>query len=715
MNRFSSISIRYKLILIIMAISTVSLLLASAAFITTDRVKTRDALGDNLSTMAEVIAVHNGAALLFGDTNAADETLRFLERHENIESVGIYDVNGEEFATYRKQGFTLPLPDVQAQHDNILFWDNYIETFKRIIYDGDPIGYVYMRSNLDKVEQNLLWYLGIVAVVLIMSLLVALLLGAQMQRIISTPLLALSTLARKITTYKNYSLRATGTSRDELGHLIVDFNGMLDEIQARDNELEQHRRQLEDRVTQRTQELETANEELEAAKAEAESVAVRMQYHAHHDSLTGLPNRILLNDRLITAMSHARRRRDILALLFLDLDRFKIINDSLGHAVGDQLLRMVARRLKNCLREEDTIARLGGDEFMVLLPSIRDSSDAGKIGNKIVKALIEPISCDGHELHITTSVGVSLYPYDGTDAETLIKHADISMYRAKNLGRNKLIYFSSEIDAESQHQLALENNLRRALERGELTLFYQPKIDTGRNVIIGAEALLRWNHPTMGTVSPDDFIPIAEDSGLIIPIGEWAMRTAFRQLKQWHREGWSDLKMAVNLSSVQLSQAGLAAAVAAALADTQLDACMTELEITENVVMQNIDSAIDTLKQVKEMGVSVSMDDFGTGYSSLSYLRKLPIDSVKIDQSFVRDIPDNKDAVSIAMAVIAMGRSLNLNLIAEGVENHRQLNFFRKQGVQIVQGYLFSKPVPAEMFGKMLELQTVPGAMHLDN
>ena len=713
MKRFPDLSIRHKLILIIMIISTVSLVLASTAFITTDRIKTRDAVSKNLSTMAEIIAAHNGAAILFGDAGAAEETLRFLDRHAHIEAVGIYDTNAEIFATYRKPGFTRPLPDPDMQPGNILFWDDYVEIYRRVSYEGDAIGYVYIRSDLDEVEQHLIWYLVIVGIVFITSLLVALMLGTKMQHIITDPLMRLSDIARKISTNKNYSLRATCDTQDELGHLVTDFNGMLDEIQTRDNELKLHHLELENRVAQRTGELEAANEELQSAKVQAESVASRMQYHAHHDSLTGLPNRILLNDRLNTAMSHARRKQGILALLFLDLDRFKIINDSLGHAVGDQLLRVVARRLKNCIRDEDTVARLGGDEFMVLLPSISGSSDAGKIGNKIIDTLLQPVSCHGHELHITTSIGVSLYPYDGTDSETLIKNADISMYRAKESGRNKLIYYTAEMNAESRRQLALETNLRSALERNELKLVYQPKIDISKNIIVGAEALLRWDHPTMGVVRPADFIPIAEDSGLIVPIGEWALRTAFIQLKNWHREGFDELKIAVNLSSAQLSRSGLAEVVESALSDSQLDATMTELEITENVVMQNIDSAIATLERLKDMGMSVSMDDFGTGYSSLSYLQRLPIDTVKSGQSFVRDIPDKKEGVSIARAIIAMAHSLNLNLVAEGVENVRQLNFFRKQGVHIVQGYLFSKPVPAEEFSKLLEAQSAPGAVKL--
>ena len=281
-----------------------------------------------------------------------------------------------------------------------------------------------------------------------------------------------------------------------------------------------------------------------------------MEYHAHHDALTGLPNRILLNDRISSELAHARRQQTNAALLFLDLDRFKIINDSLGHAIGDQLLRVIARRLDNCVREEDTVARLGGDEFMVLLPRISGSADAGRIAKKIIECLVDPISCNGHELHITTSIGISIFPYDGTDAETLIKHADISMYRAKELGRNKAVYYTAEMNAGSRKQLAMETNLRKAVEKNQLRLFYQPKVDISRNMIVGVEALLRWEHPTMGFISPLDFIPVAEDSGLIVPIGEWVLKTAFRQLKQWHNAGFTELTIAVNLSSAQLARPG---------------------------------------------------------------------------------------------------------------------------------------------------------------
>jgi diguanylate cyclase (GGDEF)-like protein len=707
------IPIRKKLTLLIVVISTVSLLLASVAFITSDRINTQQTVSDNLGTMADIIAANSSAALLFSDPVAAQETLSFLNSQQHIQAAAIYGQDEEEFASYIKPGLSMELPTADLQNENVLFWGDHVELFTRIFYEGELIGYIYLRSDMKAVHERLVWFLGIVAIVLLASLLVTFLLSAQLQRIITDPLLRLSAIARQVRTEKNYSVRVVGGGKDELGNLINDFNTMLDEIQSRDNELNEHRQKLEERVAQRTMELESANSQLEFSKEQAESVANRMEYHAHHDALTGLPNRILLNDRITRELAHARRQQTSAALLFLDLDRFKIINDSLGHAVGDQMLRVISRRLNNCVREEDTVARLGGDEFMVLLPRISGSADAGRIAKKIIGCLVDPISCNGHELHITTSIGISIFPYDGTDAETLIKHADISMYRAKELGRNKAVYYTAEMNAGSRKQLAMETSLRRAVEKHQLKLFYQPKIDINKNIIVGVEALLRWEHPTMGFISPLDFIPVAEDSGLIVPIGEWVLKTAFTQMQQWHNAGFTDLTVAVNLSSAQLSRPGFEDVVKEILSESGLEAGMAELEITENVAMENIDSAITVLERLKYMGISIAMDDFGTGYSSLNYLRRLPIDTVKIDKSFVREIPDSPEDVTIAQAIIAMARSMNLSLVVEGVENVRQLNFFRQQGVSIVQGYLFSKPVAASEILKMLESQTLPGTVNL--
>jgi diguanylate cyclase (GGDEF)-like protein len=674
---------------------------------------TRQVASDNLSTIAGIIAANSTAAILFGDTAAATQTLGFLESYDNIQAAAIYDATGELFATHTKAAHEREFPEPDLLQENIQFRNSHIELDLPITYQGETIGAVYLRSNINAINQRLSMFLRIVAAVLLASLLLTIALSTRMSRIITDPLLRLSDIACKITTEKNYSLRVAGRAKDELGDLIANFNAMLDEIQARDNALEEHKHMLEDRVLQRTRELKTANLELEGAKEKAESVARRMKYHAHHDDLTGLPNRALLKDRLSTELAHARRQQTILALLFLDLDRFKLINDSLGHATGDQLLRVISRRLSSCIRDEDTVARLGGDEFMVLLPRISGSADAGRIGRKIIDCLVEPVSCNGHELHITTSIGISVYPYDGGDAETLVKNADISMYRAKELGRNKVVYYTAEMNTGSRKQLALETNLRKAVDNGDLQLHFQPKIDTNKNSIIGVEALLRWEHPGMGYISPLEFIPIAEDCGLIAPIGEWVLHAAFTELGKWHARGHENISIAVNLSSSQLVQPGLENIIEEALAAAGIAPGMAELEITENVAMQNIDSAISTLTKLKELGARITMDDFGTGYSSLGCLRRLPIDIVKIDHSFVRGIPESSEDALIAQAIIAMVRSLNLSLVVEGIENARQLRFFRQQGCNIVQGYLFSEPVRAADMLKILDSHSTPGAINL--
>jgi diguanylate cyclase (GGDEF)-like protein len=706
MQMLSNLPLRRKMTMVIMLINTVSLLLASAAFIISDRMHTKKTVGDNLIIMAEMIAANSTAAILFGDSDAATETLEFLASQENIQASVVYDTAHNVFASYRKTGLSIETPDPANQTNNLLFWDNYVEAFTEVTYDGEQIGLIYLRSDMKAVHNRLSLYLGIVTIVLLASLMVAFALNERMQYIITAPLLRLSSIARQISTERNYSLRVTGESRDELGTLTRDFNTMLDEIETRDRKLKLYQHDLETRVAQRTRELETTNRELAISKQQAESVAMRMQHQAQHDALTGLPNRILLNDRIQVELSHARREQSMLAALFLDLDRFKIINDSLGHSTGDQLLCVVSRRLKKCLREGDTVARLGGDEFMILLPKIKSVADAGDIGGKIIRELSRPISCNGHMLHVTTSIGVSVYPFDGSDADTLIKHADISMYRAKELGRNKTVFYTSGMNAGSRKQLVLETNLRRALEQGELKLRYQPKIDISNNRIVGVETLLRWDSPGMGFISPREFIPVAEENGLIEPIGEWVLQQSLAQLKKWHAAGHEDITVAINLSATQLASNDFENTLKQALEEYAMKPACIELEITEHAAMKNIEMATSTLGNLKKMGVTIAMDDFGTGYSSLGYLRQLPIDTVKLDRSFVEEIPGNNGDVLIAEAIIAMTNSLNLELVIEGIDNEQQLEFFRQHGCRIAQGFLFSKPVDADRILAMIRTQT---------
>jgi diguanylate cyclase (GGDEF)-like protein/PAS domain S-box-containing protein len=428
----------------------------------------------------------------------------------------------------------------------------------------------------------------------------------------------------------------------------------------------------------------------------------QIKHLAYHDALTGLPNRLLFKDRLTVALSHAQRNGSRLAVLFLDLDRFKVINDSLGHNIGDQLLQALAARVQSCVRESDTVARLGGDEMTLLLPNLNRSEDAAPVAQKILEAVRYPFHIEGREFYITTSIGISLYPEDGLDAETLIKNADTAMYQAKEQGRDNYQLFNAYINARALQRIALEHGLRRALANDELMVHYQPIFDLRTERISGMEALLRWNHPEMGPIPPGMFIPLAEANGLMVPIGTWAMRAACMQARKWHEAGFRNLSLAVNLSVCQLQQPDLVQRVREILQETNIHPRMLELEITESSAMQSPETSVRTLYELKKLGVRISLDDFGTGHSSLSYLKRFPIDTLKIDQSFVRDIVTDPDTASIVSAIIAMARSLRLKVIAEGVEFTEQADFLRRYNCDQMQGYLIKPPVPAGEFEELI-------------
>jgi diguanylate cyclase (GGDEF)-like protein/PAS domain S-box-containing protein len=423
---------------------------------------------------------------------------------------------------------------------------------------------------------------------------------------------------------------------------------------------------------------------------------------AYHDALTGLPNRLLFNDRLSVAVAQAHRQGYRLAIFFLDVDRFKVINDSLGHSLGDRLLQGVARRLQSSVREGDTVARLGGDEFILLLPALNRTEDVAKVAEKILDSLKLPFRLEGRELYVTASMGISLYPDDGGDAETLIKNADTAMYRAKEQGRDNYQLYTPAMNATAVERLALENSLRKALARDELELVYQPLLDLGTGRVHGVEALLRWRHPERGLLLPSEFIPLAEVTGLILPIGPWVLRTACGRARVWQDLGHPHLTVAVNLSARQFQQPDLVAQVKRALEETGLAPRCLDLEITETNAMSNAEATIHTLRELKTLGVRISIDDFGIGYSSLSYLKRLPIDTLKIDQSFVRDITSDPDDAAIATAVIALAHTLKLRVVAEGVETQEQLAFLAARHCDRMQGYLFSRPLPSQECGEFL-------------
>jgi len=428
----------------------------------------------------------------------------------------------------------------------------------------------------------------------------------------------------------------------------------------------------------------------------------RLNFIAHHDTLTELPNRTLFMDRLNQSLAHARRYSKRVAILFVDLDRFKNINDTLGHDVGDQMLSQLATRLATGIRQDDTVARLGGDEFAILLNDIENEQTVSQLAQMILQGLEQPLELEGRELFITASIGISLFPNDGEEARTLLKNADVAMYKAKDLGKNNYQFYSTNMSARAFQRLSMENSLRRALERKEFMLFYQPQFNVETNRITGVEALIRWQHPDLGMVLPDDFIPLLEETGLITRVGYWIIATACEQLQTWHEAGFTELMMSINISGWQFHSPDFAEKVEALVKGTRVSPSMVEMEITESVLMENQQRTVALLNTLEKIGFRIAIDDFGTGYSSLSYLRRFKIDTLKVDQSFIRDVVSNPDDAAITSAIIAMAQSLKLKLIAEGVETPQQLAFLRKHDCRYVQGYLFSRPVSADELSQLL-------------
>jgi diguanylate cyclase (GGDEF)-like protein/PAS domain S-box-containing protein len=479
----------------------------------------------------------------------------------------------------------------------------------------------------------------------------------------------------------------------------VDMTWIFEDVTERhqaEEALLRAREELEQRVVERTAELASANTQLQGEVFERMQAEQRIWHVAHHDSLTGLPNRTLLHDRLQQAVAQAQRGRHRVAVLFLDLDRFKSVNDTLGHAIGDELLKHVADRLRSAVRAVDTVSRLGGDEFVIVLHEMSSPDDVVQVAEKILGALAPPVIIEGHSLRATPSIGISMFPDDGDEVITLMKSADTAMYQAKAAGRNNFQFFARKMNEQATHFFTLENRLRKAIESGDLVLHYQPLIDWPRRALCGMEALARWNDPEQGLIEPAEFIPIAEETGLIVPIGEWVLDAALRQNHAWQREGRPMLPISVNLSARQFRQKDLVDNLRRILADTGQPARLLELEITETTLMQDIDETRSRLQEISAMGVQLVIDDFGTGYSSLSYLKRFPVHKLKIDQSFVRDLTFDADDAAIVTAIIGLAKSLELETLAEGVETREQLDVLLGLGCERFQGFLFSRPLLPE-------------------
>lgn len=500
--------------------------------------------------------------------------------------------------------------------------------------------------------------------------------------------------------------RVDASGNDELTSVSKEINHMLDIIQA-------SQEQLEHRVEERTEELQKTNIQLQDEITERKSVERELTVHkehlirlAHYDNLTSLPNRVFFNEILNKAIGHAEKQNTKFAILFIDLDRFKNINDALGHSVGDMVLKEMGTRFSAILRAGDILARLGGDEFIILLNNIKDENYISSITEKILLAAAKPVKTEGHEFFIGASIGISVYPTDGTSMEILQKNADMAMYKAKHAGGGVSVYYDCKMDEVANEHIKMEAALRRAIQNKEFILYFQPQLSLKDGKIRRMEALIRWEDPELGLISPGAFIPLAEETGLIMPIGEWALHEACRINKKWQDEGYDPISVAVNISPKQFRHQDVAQIVKDALAQNNLGPEYLEVEITETAVMDNVDDAIAKLKSIREMGVHISVDDFGTGYTSINYLRQYPISVLKIDQTFIKGLPHNQNDVAITSAVIALGHNLGLEVVAEGVETAEQMQYLSEHSCDLIQGYFLSRPLPE---GKIIQVLTRNG------
>lgn len=686
MNILTKNSIRKKLMLMLLLTSSSALLLSAIGFTVNDWLSMRNAVYQRLQAQAGIIGNNSLAALAFGDVDSAVNTLESLKDEADIVAAVLYSKDGSVFACYKRDPHgSLPgLPD--RRHGTV---DGNFFVTSPISLDGKRIGNILVISDLSYWKQHQVFHLIIALGVFVLSWLTALLLSSRLQRLVSEPILKLAKTARQVSEAQDYSLRAEKLSSDEIGTLVDDFNGMLRQIQLRDGELQKARDELEERIQARTLELTELTQQLE--------------HQAYHDILTGLANRITFDDHLKLAIDQAKRHGQRLAIMFLDLDRFKTINDTLGHAVGDQLLVQVSRRLADCLRDSDTLARLGGDEFAVLLTQTRHATDAAEVASKFTAVLAEPVQVEGYSLHVTTSIGISLFPEDGDSAEIIVKNADTAMYRSKDRGRNQFTFFSADMNARAVRRLDLENKLRQAIAKGAFGIHYQPRRDALSLAIVGVEALVRWNDPEEGPIAPSEFIPLAEECGLIAAIDEWVLEHACREMLSWCGDRAGEFRLAVNLSPAQFIRDDLFDVIAGILTRTGFPGEKLELEITESLFGPGSVDACRVLERLRALGIELSIDDFGTAYSSLSRLKQLPLNTLKVDQSFVRDLGQDVNDETLVRTIIAMAHNLNLKVVAEGVETDVQFNYVKQYGCDTVQGYLFGKPMPYERLTELLK------------
>jgi len=635
--------------------------------------------------LSGLIATNASLGIVNNDIVALDELVNQVKDLDDIELIFIMDKNyrirASSDAAYFNEIFTdqwsrVIQKELHANYPNIVQkpHDGIIDTNIPIRLGTNTVGYVRMLSTTDRVDHQIELLRNKGLFYLFLAIISGAFVAWMIVRHLTSRLTLLSQAASEVAKH-NYEITLPPFhGEDEIAQMGRAFSAMIESIHEQVSALS-----FEIKQREKTEEL--------------------LDYKAHHDELTHLSNRALFLDRLEHAIKKAKRQEHTLAVLFIDLDRFKEINDSLGHEMGDRVLIEIAERLRENLREIDTIARLGGDEFTLIVEDIDGNDKVNEIASRVLKILQQPIQIDHHQLYVTSSIGISIYPLDGTDAQNLLRNADSAMYKAKIEGRNSYQYYTEELTRHAYERILLESNLRRAIENEEFIVYYQPQMDGENEKMVGMEALVRWQHPTMGLISPATFIPIAEETGLIVPIDQLVMRSALKQIVQWRSEGLDPGILSLNLAMKQLWQESFIETLQSMLLEIGCQPEWIELEVTEGEVMKNPEMAIGILKRLHNMGIALAIDDFGTGYSSLSYLKRLPLDLLKIDQSFVRGIPDNNEDVAIVRAIIALAKSMGMRVIAEGVESIEQKNFLVENGCRAIQGYFYSRPISSTAMG----------------
>jgi diguanylate cyclase (GGDEF)-like protein len=663
----SKLSLNKKILLIIIFICSIMLILSATMITLYEWKKLKESLISNMTSITKITSGNIQAAVMFKNATDADRILSEFKSEPRIVNAGIYLYDNTLFSEYNATNERLP--STFEYRNNELTYE--FKNGKLHIYqpvsiqgEGNVIGSLYIISSLDLIYSQIRDNIIITFLIILLALLLAVILTAKTQRMISEPILSLSNTTKKIKNEKDYSIRVDHDEFLEIEELSDGFNAMLEEIQSRDENL---------------------------------------QRLATYDELTNIPNRNYFIDLLNQAITRGNRKSQRHAVLFMDLDRFKNINDSLGHSKGDELLIKVAKRLNIIIRGDDIVARFGGDEFTFLLRDLPSSNQAAEVADRILEVLNEPFDMDNHNVVVVPSIGIVLFPDNGNTPEELLKNADTAMYRAKNSGGNKYLFFTDNMNKEAQLHQELEEALRNAIYNHEFILHYQPKFDLHSGKSLGMEALARWNRPNNGLVAPNLFIPIAEETGLIIPMGKQILDQAISQTKVLIDKHIFDGKLAVNISARQFEDKDLLNNIKSLLEKHNLSPENLEIELTEAAVMNETEDAISTLKEIRDAGISIAMDDFGTGYSSLSYLKKFPLNTLKIDMSFIRDMDQSEENKSIVKSIIDLSHILKLNVVAEGIETEEQAKILTDMGCDVAQGYYFSKPLDfnkiSEFFG----------------